>query len=355
MLKKAQVGPYQQKTQWSCSAACLKAVLAHYGVQIPEIHAIQAVGAKPKRGAECNQIAEAARKLGFDSFEYSFDSIDQAKILLDQDIPIICDIQSFNFPGKGHYVVLVAADENTVQLMDPNTPGNIRTISRQEMEDRWWDRAMVPPHDVMMKWGIVILPPGDEMKKTAFNVGGTAGKLKNLWNNTSNANKGMLLGGVPSAGLGAVLGSRPKMYDARGKKVENKHRVFHGVMGALNLGTLGAIAGHGIGTFKDISTEQKRWQRARQTWQDGGYSAREARSAPGSGAGMPDWLKGSKNKADAKIRYRAAATQHHPDRGGNEEKMKQINADWDKWQGFWKEAMLRAFSEELVKIAQARK
>lgn len=157
--KLAQVSPYQQKTQWTCSAACLKAVLEHWGVRLPELIVIEAIGTKKGRGAECDEIAAAARKLGFLAFEYSFDSIDQAKVLLDQGIPIICDIQSFNNPGKGHYVVMTSADE-TVELMDPNTPGNQRTISRDEMDERWWDRAMAPPHNLMPRWGIVVIPPG---------------------------------------------------------------------------------------------------------------------------------------------------------------------------------------------------
>lgn len=160
LKKEAQVNPYQQKTQWTCSAACLKAVLEHWGTRLPELIVIDAIGTKKGRGAECDEIAAAARKFGFLAFEHSFDSIDQAKILLDQDIPIICDIQSFNNPGKGHYVVMTAAD-NMVNLMDPNTPGNQRTISREEMDERWWDRAMRPPHKLMAKWGIIVIPPED--------------------------------------------------------------------------------------------------------------------------------------------------------------------------------------------------
>lgn len=156
--KIAEVIPYQQKTQWTCSAACFKAVLNHHGIDIEEEGAVSLIGARPNRGAECFEIADAARKLGLDAFEYSFDSIDQAKTLLDQGLPIICDIQSFNHPGKGHYVVMVSADNESVQLMDPNTPGNWRVISREEMDQRWWDREMAPPHRLMPKWGIVILP-----------------------------------------------------------------------------------------------------------------------------------------------------------------------------------------------------
>jgi ABC-type bacteriocin/lantibiotic exporter with double-glycine peptidase domain len=158
-IKIALVQAYQQKTQWTCSAACLKAVLAHWGTDVPELTCIEAIGARKGRGAETTQIVEAARKLGFDALEMSFDSIAQAKALTDQNIPIICDIQSFNHPGKGHYVVLTKVDEE-VYLMDPNTPGNMRTISVEEMEQRWWDRWMAPPHHVQSHWGIIVAPQG---------------------------------------------------------------------------------------------------------------------------------------------------------------------------------------------------
>jgi ABC-type bacteriocin/lantibiotic exporter with double-glycine peptidase domain len=156
--KIAKVSPYQQKTQWTCSAACFKAVLEHYGIPIEEEAAVQLIGARPGRGAEVTEIAEAARQYGLDAFEYSFDSLKQAKILLDQQIPIICDVQSWNHPGKGHYVVLVSMDQVQAHLMDPNTPSNQRTIPLTEMESRWWDHKMEPPHEVVHKWGIVILP-----------------------------------------------------------------------------------------------------------------------------------------------------------------------------------------------------
>jgi predicted GNAT family acetyltransferase/predicted double-glycine peptidase len=158
MKKEAAVAPYQQKTDWTCSAACFKAVLNHFGIDVSEDQAVELIGTRPGRGAECDEIVNAARAMSLDSFEYSFDSIEQAKILIDQDIPIICDIQSFNHPGKGHYVVLTKIDPDSVELMDPNTPGNIRTISRAEMETRWWDRAMRPPHNLMTKWAVIILP-----------------------------------------------------------------------------------------------------------------------------------------------------------------------------------------------------
>lgn len=163
--KIAEVVPYQQSTDWTCSAACLKAVLGHYGVDVPEEICVRVIGTRKGRGAECNEIMWGAHKLGFDAFEFSFDSIEQAKTLADKDIPIIADIQSFNHPGKGHYVVVTGIDDDIVHLMDPNTPGNERHLSSEEMDDRWWDHTMQAPHTLMMKHGIVILPPENEAIK----------------------------------------------------------------------------------------------------------------------------------------------------------------------------------------------
>lgn len=162
LAKIAEVVPYQQETEYTCSAACLKAVMAGYGLDIPEEQVAQAIGTSPGRGAECDEIVLGAHSFGLDAFEHGFASLEQAKFILDQDIPIICDIQSFNHPGKGHYVVMTAIDDAGVHLMDPNTPGNIRILIAQEMEERWWDRAMQPPHKLMPKHGIVVLPPGEE-------------------------------------------------------------------------------------------------------------------------------------------------------------------------------------------------
>lgn len=159
LFKKASVQPYQQRTQHTCSAASLLAVLDHYGFSADEHDLSGLIGVRQKGGAETTQIAEAARRLGMDSFEYSFESLAQARLLTDADIPIIADIQSFNHPGSGHYVVITKIDDQAVHLMDPNVDGNVRAISRQEMDERWWDRSMKPPHALMPRWGIVVLPP----------------------------------------------------------------------------------------------------------------------------------------------------------------------------------------------------
>lgn len=175
LTKLAQVDAYQQETEWSCSAAALKAVLQHYGQEVPEEEVIQAIGARKGRGAETTDIVEGARRLGFDASEGSFPSLDEAKETLRQGVPIIADVQSFNYPGKGHYIVIAGFKPGKgFIIMDPNTKGktavdNWRVLSEKKLEEIWWDRAMAPPHELMPKWGVMVKPK--EQEKTASGTG----------------------------------------------------------------------------------------------------------------------------------------------------------------------------------------
>lgn len=249
-IKVAQVEPYQQQTQHTCSAACLKSVVGHYGFDIGEHELSQYIGVRQRGGAETDQIAQAARQLGFDAFEWSFSSLEQAKTLTDQDIPIIADIQSFKHPGSGHYVVITGIDKDGIHLMDPNTPSNQRTISPQEMEQRWWDRAMKPPHKLMKMWGVVVLPKQTKvespMQKNA--------KLKNP-----------LLVAAPVAALGAGAASYLHKRDRiTGEEYSHKQRVHNALRDASVAGLLTGGAALALGSLanrsraKDLLKSQSR-------------------------------------------------------------------------------------------------
>lgn len=153
----AKISPYQQESQSSCAAACLKSVLDFYGHKLTELEAALEIGVRKNRGAETTDIVKAAKSLGFNAYEKSLTK-DEVQTLVDNDIPIICDIQSFNKKGSGHYVVLVDLKDNQAILMDPNTPGNQRQLSWEEFESRWHDRTMEPPHKPMIRWGVVVTP-----------------------------------------------------------------------------------------------------------------------------------------------------------------------------------------------------
>lgn len=68
---------------------------------------------------------------------------------------------------------------------------------------------------------------------------------------------------------------------------------------------------------------------------------------------VPSWLHGAKSKTHAKSIYRDLARKHHPDLGGNAEKMKAVNQQWEKFEKSraFKKLSSDAFFDELFKIA----
>jgi len=133
-----QVDPYQQKTNYTCSAASLLAVLKHYEINgWTEETLSDLIGTTPNNGASSNQVVNAARRLGFTAVERRFDTIAQAKEFTDRGIPIIALVHSFIRPGGWHFVVITDVSPSLVTMMDPNVSGNVRVLSYPEMLARW--------------------------------------------------------------------------------------------------------------------------------------------------------------------------------------------------------------------------
>ena len=250
--KNAAVATHQQETEWTCSAACLRAALMHLGYDLPEADLAHAIGARENRGAETTQIVEAAKKLGLESWEQSFPTLEDAKATLSKGIPIIADIQSFNNPGKGHYVLIAGWNEQGFKLMDPNTKGktavpNWRLLPDSKLEEIWWDRAMAPPHQMMPKWGVMISEPlSKEGSKFTLSMVDELVKL----GADAETIKAMVMGakalGIVGAGVGFVKGSDPGA-DGAGPSGPISGAVTGAIKGAI-IGALIALGIHRNGT-----------------------------------------------------------------------------------------------------------
>lgn len=143
------VEPYQQIRPYTCGAAALKAVTKHWGEDFNEPFLIDLIGVDPKHGSSAEQVAGAARRLGYNAWPHEFESTDELQQYTDRDVPVIVAIRSFTRPGQGHFVVATDVDGDTVEFMDPNVKGNWRAISRDEMDSRWRFRDRV---------GVIVLP-----------------------------------------------------------------------------------------------------------------------------------------------------------------------------------------------------
>ncbi len=252
LIKIARVGTHQQETEWTCSAACLRAALMHIGYDLPEADLAAVIGASQNRGAETSEIVAAAQNLGLESWEQSFPSLVEAKECLKKGIPIIADIQSFNNPGKGHYVLLSGFTEQGFMMMDPNTKGktalpNWRIIPEEKLEEIWWDRAMAAPHQLMPKWGVMVTEPLS--KEAATFAISMVDELTKLGMDAESL-KAMIMGakalGVIGAGIGFVKGSDPGA-DGGGPSGPISGAVTGAIKGAI-IGALIALGIHRNGT-----------------------------------------------------------------------------------------------------------
>lgn len=165
--------------------------------------------------------------------------------------------------------------------------------------------------------------------------------------------RGQIAGAAVGGLGGAALGGLPKHhYNMKGEKKKSPTgwRIANAAIDGVLLGTLG----HDIGGRLGFQMAAKKYGPNPRTWGAGGWSGPGGKATGDSP--YPDWLKGSKNKADAKKRYRDLAMKHHPDRGGNPEHMKKVNEEWEGAQAhkdFPKMASLvsfNAFTDEMFKI-----
>lgn len=151
---------------------------------------------------------------------------------------------------------------------------------------------------------------------------------------------GSLVGGVAG---GYSASKNNKEHHSFGKKLK---RVTRGVAG-------GAFTGGLIGNLAASPWQMQEDLRRYRTSRRSSGPSGEARSRPVKDPGTPAWLKGVKTKTDAKVKFREQAKIHHPDRGGSEERMKQINSEWDAYQkhGFNKLSfVMPSFFSELREI-----
>lgn len=155
--KTAEIKPLQQLRDFSCSAASLRAVLQHYGLEKSEEELIELIGAQPKRGAEWDQIVRAAEKLGFEAKAKSL-SIPELEQYLKEGIPLIANVKSYTKAYSGHWLVLAGLKNDMVQIMDPNIKGNWREEKWEKFLPRFWDWSMYDKDKILHRWCVIVLP-----------------------------------------------------------------------------------------------------------------------------------------------------------------------------------------------------
>lgn len=157
------------------------------------------------------------------------------------------------------------------------------------------------------------------------------------------SNKVAAIGALAGGGALGYAGYSQDADYVTGKKFTKPQRVKNGVVSALSGSVLGGISGKNfssnIRSFKILNRAFKIRNKATRTSGRWGSSSREGwYNHHNAGRTVKDILKdigapegGFKTKAEASKHYKRMAMKHHPDRGGDAEKMKKINKAFEEF------------------------
>ena len=122
-----------------CGPASIKALAAHYGVDVDEDRVKQIASSTKRDGTPIDNMVDALRRLGFAVTSRDDATYSQLRSALEAG-PVIVDWFSTD---DGHYSVVTKATEDEVVMMDPER-GKKRTMPRDEFERVWFDFSTDP-------------------------------------------------------------------------------------------------------------------------------------------------------------------------------------------------------------------
>jgi len=176
----------KQRDITDCGAACLASVAAHYKLNMP-IAKIRQLAGTDKKGTNVLGMIEAAQKMGFHAkgVRGEWDSL--FKIPMPTIAHIIVNEK------LEHYVVLIRATKDSIEVMDPGD-GEFHKIPHEDFRKSWTGV-------------LVILIPGDNFQPKSEKVSTTT----RFWHLVK-PHKGVLLHALLGAVLFAVLGLSTSIY-----------------------------------------------------------------------------------------------------------------------------------------------
>ena len=141
----------RQPSDYSSGATSLQAVLSYYGMDINADELINMTNTTPENATSPENLADAARKMGFNAEIKQNMTLKDLQGYLNQGTPIIVDVQAWksnttnvqNWTDDivdGHYMVVIGIDDENVYLEDPAVLGSRGYISNQEFLERWHDQ-----------------------------------------------------------------------------------------------------------------------------------------------------------------------------------------------------------------------
>jgi ABC-type bacteriocin/lantibiotic exporter with double-glycine peptidase domain len=148
MKKEIDIPNDRQFSYWDCGDAVVVIALARFGIEPNPESLIEELGSNEDWGTEPENIKQVLESYSLD-VELKEMTTKDVKNYIDQDIPVILDIQAWHFEdgteydysdewNDGHYVTAYGYTEKGIKLKDPSSLAN-RELSWEELETRWHD------------------------------------------------------------------------------------------------------------------------------------------------------------------------------------------------------------------------
>ena len=159
-----EVPHYLQSDDSTCGPASLRMVMAYFGLEISEEDLAGACGHTYELGCRSEDMACAAKSLGFDVYLKNNSTIEELSRLVNAGQPVIVDWFCGD-PPEGHSSVVIGVSENNIYILDPYLE-EMRVVAKEDFRRCWFDFYETPiTPDNLYVGQIMVLRPTSKVGK----------------------------------------------------------------------------------------------------------------------------------------------------------------------------------------------
>ena len=156
---------YLQSDDSTCGPASLRMVMSFYGLDLSEEDLAGACGHSYELGCKSEDMACAARELGFEVLLKNNSTIDELSRLVNAGVPVIVDWFCGD-PPEGHSSVVIGVSEKNIYILDPFLE-EMRVVAKEDFRRCWFDFYETPITPGNLYVGqIMVLKPNQNFRKT---------------------------------------------------------------------------------------------------------------------------------------------------------------------------------------------
>ena len=155
---------YLQSDDSTCGPASLRMVMAFYGLEVSEEDLAVACGHSYELGCRSEDMACAARAMGFDVYFKNNSTIEELSRLVNAGAPVIVDWFCGD-PPEGHSSVVIGVSDDDIYILDPFLE-EMRVVAKEDFRRCWFDFYETPINPNNLYVGqIMVLRPNSKFDK----------------------------------------------------------------------------------------------------------------------------------------------------------------------------------------------